>query len=376
MGRSSGGHAGAGNGAGFRPTPGHVLPLLGALLVWSSLGFVGYAIGWTVHQHHAADRLVTTEETHDGLHTRRAPCVEGTPSVGQLEGILEIPSIGLDAPVEEGTGDAQLAVAVGHAPASVLPGASGTAVLLAHDVSYFVHINELHPGAVIRFVDQCSTVTYQVSGQQVVEAGAPVDNTPGVASLVLDTCWPTNALFFTSHRLLVTATEVPTTGTGSASRSLEEPPVDSTSYTVPAPPALVAQGLTLTQNEAPMGTMTLVGDPAPTWVESPGPMALEAASLEAYFGGIHATGADKAGWWAAIAPGVPMPRPLVAAKIIGHDAPLDVTIQANGGSAQSVTLTTEITVAGGSFPGEYLESVTTPVDNGTVTIGSWEMSRA
>ncbi|MDA8147976.1 MAG: sortase [Actinomycetota bacterium] len=354
----------------------HLVPLVGALLVWSSLGFVGYAVGWTVHQHRAGARLVATEEAHAAVRSRRAPCVEGTPSVGQLEGILQIPSIGLDAPVEEGTGNAELAVAVGHAPASVLPGASGTAVLLAHDVSYFVHIGELRPGAVIRFVDQCATVAYRVVSQQVVAAGAPVENTPGVGTLVLDTCWPTNALFFTSHRLLVTATEVATTATGTTANPIETPAGDAIGYTVPAPPALVAEGLTLTLNEAPMGTMTLTGDPSPGWVESPGPLALEAASLEAYFGGIHATAASQAAWWAAIAPGVPMPAPLIGAQIVGHDTALDVTIDAIGGTPRSVTLTTEITVAGGRAPGEYLESVTTPVDNGTVTIGSWEMSRA
>ncbi len=384
--------------------PGRVLrfvaPATGALLVWSSLAFAGYAAGWTVHQHRAQAELVS----HQSVPTRRsaapAPCIESTPAVGQLAGILQIPAIGLTAPVEEGTGDAELAVAVGHAPASVLPGASGTAVLLAHDVSYFVHIDALRPGDLIRFVNRCSTVTFSVTGHQVVAAGSPVFNTPGPGSLVLDTCWPTNALFFTSHRLLVTAAEVsaptparsasrsghgvvlrsPTSSRAPASPAVSPAPitptVDQVSYQVPAPAALVAQGLTLTQNEAPMGTMTLTGDPSPAWVESPGPMAVTAAALEAYFGGVHAMAQDEQAWWSAIAPGVPMAGPLVGGEIVGHDAPLDVTIDSSGGTVTSVTLSTEVTVAGGSAPGSYAESVVLPVSGGTVTIGSWGMARA
>jgi sortase (surface protein transpeptidase) len=48
---------------------------------------------------------------------------------------LTIPALTLAAPVEEGTDDAELDVAVGHDPQSVWPGANGASVLLAHDVS-------------------------------------------------------------------------------------------------------------------------------------------------------------------------------------------------------------------------------------------------
>ncbi len=37
-------------------------------------------------------------------------------------------------------------MAVGHDPQSVWPGVDGAAVFLAHDVSYFVHLNELKAG--------------------------------------------------------------------------------------------------------------------------------------------------------------------------------------------------------------------------------------
>jgi sortase A len=382
-----------------------LVPVLGALLVWGALGFFGYAAGWTAHKDRAQSVLESHSRPKEQAKTSAAPCVQSPPQVGQLAGTLTIPSIGLKAPVEEGTDDAELDVAAGHAPASVWPGATGSAVFLAHDVSYFVHINSLKPGDLIYYQDQCSTVAFQVTGQNVVNAGDPVYNA-ATPTMVLDTCWPTNALFYTTQRLLVSAAEDPTappiashsksssthsqtTGTkgpgggGGPSASgttptttPKLPAADTVSYTVPAPPDLVAQGLTLTQNEAPMGTMTLTGDTSSTWEESPGPLNLTSAGLQAYFGGIHSAEQVRNDWWAAIAPGVAMPAPLANAQISGHDSPLDVSINSVGGLPQSVTMTTDVTVSGGAAPGTYHLVATGGIAGSVVTVTSWEMNNA
>ncbi|MDQ1359978.1 MAG: sortase, partial [Acidimicrobiaceae bacterium] len=146
-------------------------PILGALLVWGALGFFGYAAGWTAHKDRAQSVLKSPVRPVDQAKASVPPCVQAPPQVGQLAGTLTIPAIGLKAPVEEGTDDAELNVAAGHAPASVWPGATGSAVFLAHDVSYFVHLNSLQPGDLIYYQDQCSTVAFQVSGQKIVNAG-------------------------------------------------------------------------------------------------------------------------------------------------------------------------------------------------------------
>ncbi len=366
-------------------------PLLGVVLIWGSLGFVGYAAGWTLHEHRAQAvldshaRSIDQAKTSPGgqAKTSFAPCVESPPQTGQLAGTLIIPALGLKAPVEQGTDDAELAVAAGHAPASVWPGAPGTSVFLAHDVSYFVHLASLKAGDVILYQDQCSTVSFRVTTQTIVNAGDPVYDT-ATPTLVLDTCWPTNALFYTNQRLLVSAVEdtTATSPTRAVTTSLRTnqapvlPASDAITYSVPAPPDLVAQGLTLTQNEAPMGTMTLTGDPSSTWEESPGPMALEAAALEAYFGGIDAAEQGRADWWSAIATGATMPGQLADAQITGHDSPLDVAINSVGGVAQTVTLTTDVTVSGGTAPGTYHFVVTAGARGSVVTLTSWEMSNA
>ena len=268
----------------------------------------------------------------------------------------------------------ELNVAVGHDPQSVWPGVAGASVFLAHDVSYFVHLNELKPGDVITYQTACNTVKFSVSAQQVVAAGSDVSGTTG-PSLVLDTCFPPNALFFTSQRLLVRATEVSaaTKGTSLRPGRALTAGASSVNYAVPAPMALVAQGLTLQQNEAPMGTMQLV-NASIGFAQSPGPLALEAAALEAYFGGLHAGAQNEQAWWSAIAPGVAMPPQLAGAAVVGHDSPLNVEIDSAGGTPTQVVLRTTVTLSGGAAPGEYAETATLPVHGTQVTIGSWQFT--
>ncbi len=350
---------------------------LGVALLFGAVFAGSYALAHQEHQHHAQAVLVASERAAMAKIAREshgASCQVSGVRPGQLSGILTIPALALTAPVEEGTDDEELNVAVGHDPQSVWPGVGGAAVFLAHDVSYFVHLDKLKPGDVITYATACNTVRFTVSSQQIVSAGSPVANTTD-PSLVLDTCWPPNALFFTPDRLLVRATEV-----GAATKGANLDPgahfvetVESTDYTTSAPPALQAQGLTLEQNESPMGTMRLV-DASVAFAQSPGPLSLEAAALETYFGGLHAGAQRQAGWWAALAPGVPMPAQLDGAVVRAHDAPLDVEIDSSRGSPTQVVLRTTVTLQGGAAPGEHAMTVTLPLHGSVVTIGSWAFS--
>jgi sortase A len=353
------------------------LTALGVLLIWAAIGFTSYAVAWQAHSRHASQVLLKSEHAAMKKITathHEAACLVSGQQPGQLSGILHIPALNLTAPVEEGTDDQELSVAVGHDPQSVWPGVPGAAVFLAHDVSYFVHLNQLKPGDVIIYQTACNTVKYAVSDQQIVPADSNVPDSSG-PSLVLDTCYPPNALFFTSQRLLIHATEVAAaaTGTNLSSGKALTAVAGSLNYTVPAPAPLVAQGLTLDQNEAPMGTMQLVNTSI-GFAQSPGPLSLTAAALEAYFGGLHAGAQSQAAWWAAIAPGVAMPPQLAGAIVVGHDAPLNVEIDAAGGAPSQVVLRTTVTLSGGSAPGEQTETVVLPVHGAQVTIGSWQFA--
>jgi sortase A len=355
---------------------------IGVILVWSALGFAGYAAGWNAHKRDAQAELIKSERAAMASITNRhntGPCIETSVQPGQLAGLLKIPALNLVAPVEEGTDDAELNVAVGHDPQSVWPGVDGAAAFLAHDVSYFVHLGALKAGDVISYQTACTTVNFTVSNLQVVDAGSAIPTTPN-PTLILDTCYPPNALFFTSHRLLVHASETTSTGVGTSELGKGATgvaqPSGPVSFNVPAPAPLVEQGLTLDQNEAPMGTMTLGGQPSAAWEQGPGPLALEAAALEAYFGGLHSGAQNQQQWWAAIAPGLAMPRQLVGAEVTGHDSALNVEIDSVKGLADQVVLTTTVTLSGGAAPGTYNETVVTPIHGSTVTLGSWQFTPA
>lgn len=377
------GHRSAGGGRGSRGRRALVTGL-GVVMAWAALGALGYVGGWQVHASRAGSRLLAVERSaavRTAGHRHRA-CVVSAAGPGQLAGALHVPALHLTAPVEEGTSDAELSVAVGHAASSVWPGQSGTSVLLAHDVSYFVHLGGLRPGDRIVYRTACRTTTFVVGHLQVVPQGTAI---PGrvTPTLVLDTCYPTNALFFTTSRLLVWATERSSVPRESARPAAGfSPPdrgtarvdqvADPASYSVPVPAALGAQGLTLEQNEVPMGTMTITGAPSRGWEQSPGPLYLEAAALEGYFGGLRAARQDQGAWWAAISsPGLAMPAPLLGGSVTGHGSPLDVEIDAPAGPPTRVVLRTTVTVSGGPAPGTYHETVTEVVGGSTVKLGGW-----
>jgi sortase A len=350
------------------------ITLLGVALLFTAVFAGTYAVAHQLHQDHAGKVLVSSEKAQINKikrQTHGASCQVSGVKPGQLSGILSIPAINLQAPVEEGTDDAELNVAVGHNPQSVWPGGVGTSVFLAHDVSYFVHLNNLKAGDVITYATACNTWKYQVSDQQVVSAGSQVLNTPG-PSMVLDTCWPPNALFFTPDRLLIHATELGTSTKGGSLNPGQQfiNTVQSTSYTTSAPPELQSQGLSLDQNYAPMGTMNLV-NAAVSFAQSPGPLSLEAAALNTYFGGLHSGAQRNTQFWGAMAPGVPMPPQLAGASISDHGSPLNVEIDSTKGVPSQVVLRETVTLSGGSAPGTYAETVVLPVHGSVVTIGGW-----
>ncbi|MGH9016433.1 MAG: class D sortase [Acidimicrobiales bacterium] len=352
-----------------------VLISAGLLLVASAVAWQARATLWTTHSDRVGRALIRSERQAQhkaATEGTDAPCTT-TPDTGGPEGLLVIPAIGLTAPVEQGTDDAELNVAVGHVPSSVWPGTTGNAVMEAHDVSYFVNIDELNPGDTIEYQTACTTYTYKVEGHQVIQQGSTVYNTPS-PTLSLVTCWPTDALWFTPTRYLVTADEVqatPDKGTAAAAGAV---PASATPPTVPAPAALVSQGLTLATNSILMGTMSVSGPAEPTWIEGPGPLAVQSSAVESFIGGTKALEQNQLGWWNALAPGVTAPAPLVGAHVTGYDASLDVTVSAAGTTPTSVQLADTVTIAGGSAPGRYVVNVTQNVTQGQLVIAGWTLT--
>jgi LPXTG-site transpeptidase (sortase) family protein len=350
--------------------------VLGVALLWGALGVLGYRLGWQQHAAHAKTALLRYEPSPGPIDGSATTCSSqpATPdNDGVLTGVLNIPKLGVRAPVESGTSDQVLNDAVGHFDGSAWPGQHGTSVMLAHDVSYFGHLANLQPGDTVSYRSGCETYTFTVTGHQIVKDGAPLPPLTGRA-LVLDTCWPTNALWYTPDRYLVEAIQSQVSvGNGPVSTT---PTGFATNFAGTASPALQATGLSLENNEEPMGTMSFAGTPSPEWSQSPAPLALEAAALADYFGGYHAAANRDAAWWASVAPGVAMPAAMAGARPgLSSAAPLNVTITANGSQPSAVLLHTVLPLYEGDSPGNYAMDVTEAVHGSTVSITNWEVTR-
>lgn len=371
----------------LRRTP-WILIVTGLVLVAAVGAWQLYATLWTNHSNEAGHALVhhflkdhslgaplrsptsKPASASGGSNSALLAACAASGGTTTVHGLLEIPSLGVVAPVEQGTGDGVLAVAIGHDPYSVWPGKRGNAVLLAHDVSYFSTIDQLKPGANIRYVSPCTTYDFRVSSHAIVTSGSPVYNTK-TPSLTLVTCWPTDALWFTPDRYLVTATEISKGATGGshiAYLTVSNPP------TVPVPSALASQGVTLQTYSLPMGTFTLAGSPTSSWAHTTSPLLVDGSAVEAFIAGVRALTENHLDWWHAIAPGVKAPAPLVGANNPGYETATDVTEHATGTAATSVTLTDTVSVSGGKHPGRYVMNVRTVVHGHTMTITSWNMT--
>lgn len=360
-----------------------LLIAFGVLLIAAAIGWQVNATLFTTHSERVGRALV-----HKFLQNRAlnapvtatgpaassatlASCSESTKTGDPVKGLLEIPKLNVVAPVEQGTDDSVLAVAAGHDPYSVWPGSAGNSVLEAHDVSYFVGLPQLSPGDTVQYVAPCTSYVFKVTSHSVVSEGSPVYNTPG-PTVTLVTCWPTDALWFTPDRYLVTASEVSQASTGGTQQYLTA----SAPPTVAVPPPLASEGVTLATYSLPMGTFALTGTPDPTWAQTTNPLLVQTSAVEAYIAGVRSLVQSRLDWWRSFAPGVAPPAPLVGAANPRYLTPLNVVVAATGTKATAVTLTNTISISGGSAPGRYSVTVGETIQKGMLVISSWSLKPA
>lgn len=306
--------------------------------------------------------------------TSVTPCTGTDPGrAGQPGGILRAGEIGLDAPVVQGDSGAQLAVAVGHVPASAWPDQAGTTVLVAHDVSWFSRIDHLRPGQTITFAGACTTRTYTVTTARVVSAGSPVYNT-STPRLVLVTCYPLDALFLTPNRYEVTATLTKVT-LGGARASV--PPTGYGALPTSLPASVAASVGPRVTTTAPLGPLHLAGDPARTWAQSDRPINAAGSALEAYFGALQVAEASPS-LWHQVAPGVPATHigVLDGASVVAVPGPVSPTLEVSGSRVTGATVTSTLTLAGGPAPGTYTIEMRASVIAGRLVVTGWTLKAA
>ena len=319
-----------------------VLMMLGVALLLAACAGVAYPLWWDHNSATQGRRLLnegfsttTTVKPGSSLTGTHKPvvCTSSLPTAQStsmhLAGIIEVPALQLKAPVLQGLTDPVLNVAVGHDPSSPWPGGPGEAIVEAHDVSYFSGIDSLKKGDSVVWRDACHEWTFRVISSEVSTPGVLLYPPHNDVGLALITCYPTNALFWTPDRYVVETQLVST----AKSDQGQPVPVIIPHLRVPAPPDLVAQGLTLQQNALLLNSLEVTGSPTPGWRQGPAPLDVWAVALESYIGAEKAIEQQNRTWWTDLtAPGVAMP------SLWSNDARISVNVDVVGTSVHSVTL--------------------------------------
>jgi len=225
------------------------LSTLGAVLTASGvliLLFVAYQLwGTGIYAARAQDDL-RDEFAEQLAQVGSTPTTAGQPSTpttappGPLSGgaiaEIRIEKIGMNVPVVEGVGVAELRKAPGHYPSTPLPGELGNAAIAGHRTTYgapFNRLGEVLPGDLIKVRTLRGEFTYRAEAQRVVKPDQVevLDPTPD-ARLTLTTCHPK---YSAKERLVVTAVLVP-----DASGPPPTPPVTTPGAQAPEQPTSLA----------------------------------------------------------------------------------------------------------------------------------------
>jgi len=279
------------------------------------------------------------------------------PSTGAVVAALSAPSIGLFADVLQGTSDAILAAAPGHDPKSALPGEAGTAVLNAHNLTFFRHLDSLAPGDAIVVRTAQGTFRFAVTGHEVVRAGTPLPDTP-LPSLALVACYPLDALYATDERYVVLASLVGSILT--ASELPPPPPVPA--YALLLPPALEQAPLWLHETGLRPGEITFVGGPSTRLTASGAAWSLTAQAFRMFAATQRALSSPSGLPFSSFGRDVavlgltpPVPKSIVAVGRINVTVAVDA-----GGAATSVTVTepsADLSEGGTTLHGTYTISL-------------------
>jgi sortase A len=142
---------------------------------------------------------------------RPVPAATSRRSVPPVIGRLEIPRLGISAMVAEGMDPGVLALAVGHVPATALPGRAGNCALAGHRDSFLRGLGNVRRNDLVRFTTLDGTHTYRVAWGEVVDPSrTDVLAATKARSLTLVTCYPFEMVGRAPERFVVRAVEIGT----------------------------------------------------------------------------------------------------------------------------------------------------------------------
>jgi sortase A len=181
---------------------------LTGLLLLGAVALLGYPFFTNIWQSRVQSRLAHQLASDPALSQEfRTDAVP----IGDSLTRLEIPSIGVDVVVVEGTTDEALKAGAGHYPSTPLPCEEGDVAVAGHRTTYgrpFADVDRLRAGDRIVLTTPVGRCVYQVAQAPFVVLPtdtAVVADTPGRYTLTLTSCTPKGSA---SHRIIVKAAMV------------------------------------------------------------------------------------------------------------------------------------------------------------------------
>lgn len=160
--------------------------------------------GWSYLSHSKAQEQSLSEAKELLKETNASNATEVATSVGATEfnaadgeaiGLLEVPKLGQELPIVEGTDPDDLKKGVGHLAESVFPGQNEQILLAGHRDTVFKRFSELAIGDTFIVQMPYGEHEYEIRDTEIVdENDTSVIRNMGEEVLVVSTCYPFDAL--------------------------------------------------------------------------------------------------------------------------------------------------------------------------------------
>jgi sortase A len=164
--------------------------------------------GWNYFKQAYFLSRIFIHEEYKATKTTEAPASDikiKFPKLGEEFGQIVIKTAAVDVPVFHGDRDEELLKGAGHFDGSRYPGENGNVVVSGHNNTAFKNLKNAKVGDAVEFNTTYGKYIYKVVNTKIVQYNDPTVVVPSEQEkLTLYTCYPFNALGYTSQRFVVT----------------------------------------------------------------------------------------------------------------------------------------------------------------------------
>jgi sortase A len=188
--------------------------------------YAAFAFGtrhlYQAYESRVFDRELGLQLTNSLTRSYSRPRSHSQVMLRSLIGKIEIHRLGISAMVKEGVDVRTLGLAVGHIPATALPGEAGNSGFAAHRDTLFRNLKDVRPNDEITLTTLEGTYVYRVVSFKVVNPSevSVLSSSPDEKILTLVTCYPFYFVGDAPSRFVVRAVQVTS---APSSHQTEEP---------------------------------------------------------------------------------------------------------------------------------------------------------